>query len=251
MIFLISWDEEKDSAGGNGHPEVKRCRGCPRLGQADGNCPLPRASPLSSRGPSPEEDQGSLHLLSRSDKTTQEAEDPQGYPTQAGAPCSALGSGSSDSVTSQAGRRCRRPEFDPWVRKIPWRRKWQPTPVLLPGKFHGQRGPAGYSPRGRKEVDTTEVTQQACRLAVPTLGHSPATERPHCEWQRTSPGCTVSQAWQQRGAFLLRQPRTGTAWRASLGHASPKARGWGPRGTEPQGLQGAGSVGEGPSPCTG
>ena len=81
-------------------------------------------------------------------------------------------------MTSQAGRRCRRRAFDPWVGKIPWGRKWQPTPVLLPGKFHGQRGPAGYSPRGRKEVDTTEVTQQACRLAVPTLGHSPATVRP-------------------------------------------------------------------------
>ena len=34
---------------------------------------------------------------------------------------------------------CGRPEFDPWVRKIPWRRKWQPTPVFLSGKSHGQR----------------------------------------------------------------------------------------------------------------
>ena len=34
----------------------------------------------------------------------------------------------------------RRPGFNPWVGKIPWRRKWQPTPVFLPGKFHGQRG---------------------------------------------------------------------------------------------------------------
>ena len=36
--------------------------------------------------------------------------------------------------------------FDPWVRKIPWRRAEQPTPVLLPGESHGQRSPAGYSP---------------------------------------------------------------------------------------------------------
>ena len=35
--------------------------------------------------------------------------------------------------------KCRRPGFDPWVGKIPWRRKWQPTPVFLPGKAHGQR----------------------------------------------------------------------------------------------------------------
>ena len=39
---------------------------------------------------------------------------------------------------------------------IPWRRKWQPTPVLLPGKSHGQRSLVGYSPWGRKESDTTE-----------------------------------------------------------------------------------------------
>ena len=36
--------------------------------------------------------------------------------------------------------------FDPWVRNIPWNRKWQPTLVFLPGKFHGQRNLAGYSP---------------------------------------------------------------------------------------------------------
>ena len=46
--------------------------------------------------------------------------------------------------------------FNPWVRKIPWRRKWQPTPVLLPGKSHGQRGLAGYSPRSLRELDMTE-----------------------------------------------------------------------------------------------
>ena len=51
---------------------------------------------------------------------------------------------------------CGRPGFDPWVGKILWRRKWQPTPVLLPGKSHGQRSVVGYSPRGRKESDTTE-----------------------------------------------------------------------------------------------
>ena len=49
-----------------------------------------------------------------------------------------------------------RPGFNPWVRKIPWRRKWQPTPVLLPRKFHRWRSLVGYSPWGRKESDTTE-----------------------------------------------------------------------------------------------
>ena len=44
----------------------------------------------------------------------------------------------------------------PWVKKIPWRKKWQPTPALLLGKSHGLRSLVGYSPQGRKELDTTE-----------------------------------------------------------------------------------------------
>ena len=51
---------------------------------------------------------------------------------------------------------CRRPGFDPWVGKIFWSRKWQPTPVLLPGKSHGRRSLVGYSPWGHKKLDTTE-----------------------------------------------------------------------------------------------
>jgi len=48
--------------------------------------------------------------------------------------------------------------FNPWVGKIPWRRKWQPTPVFLPGKFHGERSLAGYGPWDHKESDTIEHT---------------------------------------------------------------------------------------------
>ena len=46
--------------------------------------------------------------------------------------------------------------FDLWVGKTPWRRKWQPTPVLLPEKFHGLRSLVGYSPWRHKELDMTE-----------------------------------------------------------------------------------------------
>ena len=53
-------------------------------------------------------------------------------------------------------RRHRRLGFNPWVRKIPWSRKWQPTLIFLPGKFHGQRRLAGCSPGGCQESDTTE-----------------------------------------------------------------------------------------------
>ena len=48
--------------------------------------------------------------------------------------------------------------FDTWIRKIPWRREWWPTPVFSPGESHGQRSLEGYSPQGHKESDTTEVT---------------------------------------------------------------------------------------------
>ena len=67
---------------------------------------------------------------------------------------------------------CRRHGFDPWVGKIPWRRKWQPTPVFLPGKSHGQRSLVGYRSWGCKELDTTErLSTQACRLML--LGRKP------------------------------------------------------------------------------
>ena len=55
-----------------------------------------------------------------------------------------------------AGRRCRRCWLDSWVGKIPWRRKWQPTPIFLPRKSHGQRSLVGYSPKGQRESDMTD-----------------------------------------------------------------------------------------------
>ena len=53
---------------------------------------------------------------------------------------------------------CGRPRFDPWVRKISWRRKWQPTPVFLPGKSHGQRNLVGYNIV--HEVAESDMTEQ-------------------------------------------------------------------------------------------
>ena len=55
---------------------------------------------------------------------------------------------------------CRRLMFDLWVRKIPWRRTWQPTPVFLPGKLHRQRSLAGYSPWCRKRIGHDLATKQ-------------------------------------------------------------------------------------------
>ena len=53
-------------------------------------------------------------------------------------------------------RRRKRLRFNPWIGKIPWRMKWQPTSVFLPGKLHGQKSLVGYSPWDCKESDTTE-----------------------------------------------------------------------------------------------
>ena len=51
-----------------------------------------------------------------------------------------------------------------WVRKISWRREWLPTPVFLPGEFHGQRSLAGYSPWEDEQSDTTELLKHLTRL---------------------------------------------------------------------------------------
>ena len=65
-------------------------------------------------------------------------------------------------------------QFDPWVRKILWRRAWQPTPVLLPGESHGQRSLLGQSPWGRTESDTPEAIQHTraiCEVKVELQFH--------------------------------------------------------------------------------
>ena len=61
---------------------------------------------------------------------------------------------------------CRRPRFNSWVKKIPWRRAWLPTPVFLPGEFHGWRSLVGYSPWGPKE----SIRSQRVRTELYILG---------------------------------------------------------------------------------
>ena len=64
----------------------------------------------------------------------------------------------------------RRSRFDPWVGKIPWSGKWQPTPVFFPGAFHRQRSVVGYSPWGHKESDTIEwLTLAVQKLLIVTF----------------------------------------------------------------------------------
>ena len=61
---------------------------------------------------------------------------------------------------------CRRHKFDPWVRKIPWRRKWQPTPVFLPGKSHRQRSLVGYTVHGVTRFRHNLVTKQLHKTKI-------------------------------------------------------------------------------------
>ena len=62
---------------------------------------------------------------------------------------------------------CRRIRFDTWIMKIPWRRKWQPTPVFLPEQSHGQRSLADCSLWGSKRVRHNLVTKQQHSLLFP------------------------------------------------------------------------------------
>ena len=92
-------------------------------------------------------------------------------------------------------RRHRRQRFSPWVRKIPWRRKWQPTPVFLPGKSHGQRSLVGHGPQGHKESDTTEL------LSVRAHTHTPLGRGPHgtltVQWKPVAQdGVGVGWRWE-------------------------------------------------------
>ena len=97
--------------------------------------------------------------------------------------------GGSDNNNKKICLKCRRPRFKSWVQKMLWRRKWKPTPVFLPGEFHGQRSLVGYSTWGHKELDTTEWLalwgfphgsdgkEYACNAedlgSIPGLGRSP------------------------------------------------------------------------------
>ena len=93
-------------------------------------------------------------------------------------------------------RRCKRYGFNPWVGKIPGRRKRQPTLVLLPGEFHGQRSLAGYSPWGHKESDMTEQLTQHIQYSC--LENS----MDRGAWRATVHGVTKSWPWLSHWALM-------------------------------------------------
>ena len=96
---------------------------------------------------------------------------------------------------------CGRHRFDPWAGKIPWRRKWQPTPVFMPGESHGQKSLAGYSPWGCKESDTTEHVYMSTALmwgfkGLTSLLHTGVTWKDHA----------TLEPLESTGALLALQP---------------------------------------------
>ena len=84
---------------------------------------------------------------------------------------------------------CRRLRLDPWIEKIPWKREWQPTPIFLPEKFHGQRSLAGLQSMGSQKSQTqlnnltatTTNLYKTCRLLLWTQGLSLNPRRPDCQ----------------------------------------------------------------------
>ena len=73
----------------------------------------------------------------------------------------------------ESASQCRRRKFNPWVGKMLWRRKWQPTPVFLPGESHGQRNLVGYSPWSDKESDMNEHVHTKFKIKWLTLPPHP------------------------------------------------------------------------------
>ena len=115
-------------------------------------------------------------------------------------------------------RRCKRHQFNPWLRKTPWRRKWQPISVFLLGESHGQRILAGFSPLGLQRF----------------------------RWGRSHLACTYTRRLSQSISEMsksipiaeTRQPTNWSRQTASLGHVQGPghwkgiAHSWGRRSNE-------------------
>ena len=107
---------------------------------------------------------------------------------------------------------CRRCGFNPWVGKIPQRRKWQPTPVFLPGKCDGQRSLEGYSPQGHKRARHGLHPLFIFSVCVPSSDFlQPRVVQParvllprHFPGRNTGVGCCFSSTSSLEGSFFNR-----------------------------------------------
>ena len=106
----------------------------------------------------------------------------------------------ADSDGKESTWHCGRPRFNPWVRKIPWRREWQPSPVFLSGEFHGQRSLEGYSPWGHKELDMIE------QLIISLSSLSCCNWKLYCHLVGRNEGCCSTSYKEQDKPFLPPYP---------------------------------------------
>ena len=121
--------------------------------------------------------------------------------------------GASGKEPSCQCRRHKRCGFDPWVRKIPWNRKWEPTPVFLPGESHGQRSLANYSPWGLEESDSFFFLSLA-------LGERSRVQRPKGQDTRET---RAQEHWRQGSYKVL----------AKSAHSGEDRRAFTPRNSVP------------------
>ena len=123
-------------------------------------CPIPLLSPPvhSTRNPRSPTAWSPAHRPQRDNFQPQGAQKEQGVTSLAVQWLRGFPGGSAGKEPACQCKRHKRLEFNPWAGKTPWRRALQPTPLFLPGKFHGQRSLAGCSPQGLKESDMTECT---------------------------------------------------------------------------------------------
>ena len=115
---------------------------------------------------------------------------------------------------------CRRCRFDPWIRKIPWKSKWQPTPVFLPGKSYGQRSLAGYSSWSCKDSDTTEQLSRTehPHQSILLIGSKKSFETAHV-LTNSHCSCCLAGAWSSLSLFsssAWHQPLPGLPYSAVL-----------------------------------
>ena len=149
-------------------------------------------------------------------------------------------SGKESACQCRRHRRCR---FSPWVGKIPWRKKWQPAPVLLPGEPHGLRSLQGYSLSGCKELDTTErlskgkktkshMTFQNLFFQYPYLCMSKRVKHPCIQLETTEDikvyvtqgkHILLAQSWEETQKPSLTY--TGIGDKSELGHTAFLIRG--------------------------
>ena len=122
--------------------------------------------------------------------------------------------GATGKEPARQYRRCKRCEFDPWVRKIPWRRAWQPTPVFLPGESHGQgawRGVAHRVAENRTQLKQLSMHASCKEIRTVSAGRERACRSTDRHF-KPAPNWYLSHSY----ILLARATHKAKAWRNEL-----------------------------------